>query len=527
MEKHEGSSLVSKGPCPDCASSDALCLYDDGHSHCFSCDTTTQTGKAAAKSPKRELGLVTGGTYAPLRARRLSEDTCKKFGYQLGAYNGEACQIANYRDKAGEVVAQKIRLAGKNFKFLGDTKKALLFGQHLWSAGKMLVVTEGEIDCLSVSQLQGNKWPVVSIRNGAGGAEKDFKNNLEFLEGFEKVVIMFDGDEPGQKAAQACAGLLTPGKAAIASLPLKDPNECLVEGKGKAVIDAIWQAKPWRPDGLISIDEVIEEARKPAEHGRSWPWEPLTKLTFGRRPTELYALGAGVGSGKTDLFTACIAHDILTYPEPVGVIYLETPPAVATKRIAGKIAGKAFHVPNGAWEQPELDEALEQLRGRVILYNHFGSIEWKTIKSLIRYMAHGFGVHSVYLDHLTALTSHAEDERRELDAIMAELAGLCQELGLMIHFISHLATPDGKPHEEGGRVMSKHFRGSRSIMQWSHFMFGLERNQQSEHLEERNTSTLRVLKDRNTGQALGATMSLHYDKDTGSLKCEDDASDGF
>lgn len=100
---------------------------------------------------------------------------------------------------------------------------------------------------------------------------------------------------------------------------------------------------------------------------------------------------------------------------------------------------------------------------------------------------------------------------------MKEMAGLAQELGCIIHFISHLATPEGKPHEEGGRVMIRHFKGSRAIGFWSYYMFGLERNQQAEDPEEASTTTFRVLKDRYTGQATGKVIPLGYDQDTGRL----------
>jgi twinkle protein len=92
-------------------------------------------------------------------------------------------------------------------------------------------------------------------------------------------------------------------------------------------------------------------------------------------------------------------------------------------------------------------------------------------------------------------------------------------------FISHLATPEGKPHEEGGRVTIRQFRGSRAIGFWSHFMFGLERNQQAEDETERRTTILRCLKDRVTGKGTGKTLPLVYDQETGLLS-EGDALPG-
>ena len=50
-----------------------------------------------------------------------------------------------------------------------------LFGQHKWKpGGKMITVTEGEVDCMSVSQVQGNKY-IVSVPSGAQSAKKYIK----------------------------------------------------------------------------------------------------------------------------------------------------------------------------------------------------------------------------------------------------------------------------------------------------------------------------------------------------------------
>ena len=101
---------------------------------------------------------------------------------------------------------------------------------------------------------------------------------------------------------------------------------------------------------------------------------------------------------------------------------------------------------------------------------------------------------------------------------MKELAGLAKELDIIIHYVSHLATPEGKPHEEGGRVSIRHFKGARAIGFWTHFMFGLERNQQDDNEDLRQVTTLRCLKDRYTGRATGQTFFLRYDPMTGLLR---------
>jgi twinkle protein len=464
-------------------------------------------------------GLIEG-EFKALSKRGITEETCRKFGYQVGSFKGKTVQIAPYFNADREMVAQKVRTPDKEFFITGTIKGAGLFGQHLWgSGGKMVVVTEGEIDALTVSQLQGNRWPVVSIPNGAQGAVKAIAEHLSWLNSYEKVVLMFDMDEPGREAASAVAKTLKPGKAHIASLPLKDANECLVKGQGEAVIQAIWNAKPYRPDGVVRVRDIKERVLTPPTMGISWFFESLTKLTYGRRFGELYAFGAGTGIGKTDLLTQQIEHDINVLGEKCGLFLFEQDVAETVKRIAGKFCGKCFHIPDDGWTQEELEAAVDRIENddRLLLYDSYGMMDWETVAETIRYLFHAEGIRVYYIDHLTALAAGEDDEKKTLENIMAEMAGLAKELGIIIHLVSHLATPEGKPHEEGGRVTIRHFKGSRAIGFWCNFMFGLERDQQHENPEWRSITTFRVLKDRNTGRAGGEVVYLGYDRETGRL----------
>lgn len=525
------STLVSKGPCsnPKCGSSDACATYDDGHTYCFSCGEYTHGDGAKPKTRKPKVtGLVDGEVQA-LTKRGITEETCKKWKYQVGKFKGKAVQIANYCDENGVPVAQKLRFANKDFLVTGDRKALGLYGKWLWrDGGKMVVVTEGEIDALTVSQLQQNKWPVVSVPNGAQGAAKSIKKDIEWLEKFDKVIFMFDDDGPGREAVAECAPLLSPGKAFVARIPgYKDANEALTKGQGAKVIEAIWGAKEYRPDGIVEIDDdFIDSIDEEVERGLPWCFPTLDKVTYGRRYGEVYALGAGTGIGKTDFLTQQIAYDVSVLGMDVGVFFLEQKPRQTAVRIAGKLARKRFHIPGAGWTESERKEAMARLKGKVKMYDSFGETEWEVVKAKMRYMAVAQGVRLFYLDHLTAMADTA-NEKESLEQIMKEMAGFANELNIIIHFVSHLATPDGKPHEEGGRVMIRHFKGSRAIGFWSFLMIGLERDQQHENEERRKTTIVRILKDRFSGQATGVVFGLAYDEETGRLEeCEIPAEEG-
>lgn len=539
MSHETESEFVGKEPCPECGSRDNLARYSDGHGYCFGCsyfepgDEDTDTPKRERKPMRKDL-LPLGNAQA-IPARKLTEETCKKWGYTVGEMSGKAVQIANYRDESGRVVAQKVRDRNKDFRFLGDTKAACLYGMHLWrEAGKRIIITEGEIDALSVSQVQSHKWPVVSVPTGADGAAKAIAKHLDWLLRFEEVVLMFDQDEahyhpktgeafyPGQEAAKTCALLFPPGRCKIAKIEgFKDANEALMAGKPDKIIDAIFAARTYRPDGIVTLNDVKADALKPMIMGLPWFLPKFNYALYGRRPHEAIAIGAGTGVGKTELIAKQIHYDLTVLKEPVGVFLLEQQPTETAVRLASTHAGKQFHVPNRDPENPkwtveELSDALDFVSDfPLFLYDSFGATDWEVIKTTIRYLHHSEGVKLFYLDHLTALAAAEEDERKGLERIMAEMGALVQELPITLHFISHLATPEGKPHEEGGRVMIRHFKGSRAIGFWAHTMIGIERDQQHDDPELRRVTTLRILKHRPVGSAVGETIFLSFDPDAG------------
>lgn len=523
------SELVSKGPCPDCGSSDACALYDDGHTHCFSCGVTR---KGDGEEPEEREPLrkdLLHGEVQPLPARKIDLKTAQKFDYRVGQMGGRKVQIAAYQDASGRTVAQKWRDSDKDFGWVGDPKAALpLFGQSKWrDGGRMVVVTEGELDAMSATQAMGGTWPAVSIPNGAQNAGKSIAAAASWLEQYDRVVFMFDMDDPGRKASEDAARLISPGKAFIAELPLKDANEMVKAGRSKELVDAAWNARQYRPDGIMSVGELKAKALAPPAYGLPFPFVGLTKATYGQRRGELYGWGAGVGSGKTTLFKQLMLTTMrpdliephgdipIIMPEPrkVGALLLEENPVKTLRTLGGMAIGKRVHVPGVEFDEAELAAAIDSFDGLFFPYNHFGAKDWDSIKNLIRYMVLALRIEDVFLDPLTALIAFADDDRKALDEIMADLASMVEQMNFTVHFISHLTTPTGTAHEEGGRVLEKHFTGSRAIARWSHNLFALERNKQ----EPDSPTILRILKERETGDATGTTLGLHYDRDTGRL----------
>lgn len=525
------SEWISAEACPKCGSSNNLRRHADGHAHCFTpgCtyrEATVGGSVAVVREQDRQRGVASlvHGECEALPKRGIALETCEKWGYQVGERGGERVHIANFRDEKGQVVGQKIRSAGKKFSMTGDTKVlgSMLYGQWLWrDGGKMVVVTEGEIDALSVSQVQGNKWPVVSIPNGAQGATKSIKAQLEWLEKFEKVVLMFDMDEPGRTAVFEVAQILAPGRAYIASLPLKDANEMLKAHREKELVDAIWSAKAYRPDGIVDMADLWDDVSKPVAGGLDYPYPGMNELLHGARAGELVTITAGTGIGKSAFCAEIAYHLAFVHGEKVGYIALEENVARTARRFLGINLDRPIHLPGVVVEPETMKRAFAQTlgTGRLVAYDHFGSLDPEILLGRIRYMVKSLGCKFVFLDHLSIVVSglQIDDERKAIDVAMTQLRSLVEETGAGIFVVSHLRRVSGSgAHEEGHEVSLSHLRGSQAIAQLSDAVVALERDQQADDQEERNTTVVRVLKNRLSGET-GKAGDLHYDTTTGRL----------
>lgn len=513
------SNFLYHSSCQACGSSDANSVYDDGHAYCFSCGVTTREENQKMQNIQDQKFI--DGTVKPLTKRNLDKDTLQKFNYQTGIHKGRPVQIANYYNKDRQLVAQKLRHTDKTFQWIGESRESGLFGQHLWrDKGRMCVVTEGELDAMSLSKVQQNKFPVVSVKSGAQGAKRDVIKALEWLEGFESVIFLFDQDDAGKAGALECAKVLSPNKAKIATMPLKDANEMLLAGKTKELIDCVWSAKAYQPDGIILGKDMWEEISKEDKYiTAQYPFDYLNAKTHGLRKGELVTVTAGSGVGKSS-FCRHVALSLLEQNFKVGYIALEE----SVKHTALGIMSIALKKPlNLSREGVSEDELLHTFNdtvgnGSFYLYNHFGSTASDNLISKIRYLAKACEVDYVILDHLhMALSAVGDettnDERKLIDYTVSKLRTLVEETGIGLILVSHLKRPEGnRGYEDGVEVSMNSLRGSASIGQLSNMLISLNRDLKSDE----NTTQVNVLKNRFSGETGQAGM-LYFNLETGSL----------
>ena len=262
-------------------------------------------------------------------------------------------------------------------------------------------------------------------------------------------------------------------------------------------------------------DKIISTGSEPQIE---YPWVGLNDKLMGMRGGELVTLTAGTGTGKSSV-TRELAYYLLNQGERVGYIALEE----SCERTAEHIMGLYMNIHPFRWHQHDISNETKKESfdatvgsGRMVLYDHWGSIDPSNLLNRIRYMAKAMDCKFIFLDHLSIVVSALEsgDERRMIDNTMTRLRSLVEETGVHLVLVSHLRRPEGKSHEEGGNTSLAQLRGSHAIAQLSDAVIGCERDQQNE--EESNRLVLRVPKNRYAGLT-GIAGTLEYDDRTGRL----------
>ena len=544
------STFVEHKPCPACRnaggdrSGDNLSIYSDGHGYCNACGhyQKDDTGVNNYIEEKKPMQTITprGVSNASIKDRRISSSITSKFGVTV-SYDKKGQIEKHYypyydSNESNRLLGYKERtVATKEFQIIGTNKGSGLFGQNAnRSGGKYLTICEGEIDALSISEMFDGKWQVVSLKNGASSASRDIKENLEYIESFDNIVLCFDQDQAGNDAVKAVQDIISVGKLKVCTLPMKDASDMLVNGKVKEFTNAWWSAESYTPAGIVRGKDTWEHLLKDENLVTvDYPWEGLNKLTYGFRAKELVTITSGSGMGKTSVVKELEAYILDKTDDNLAIIHLEESIERSVKGLMSIEANAPIHIPQ--YERELSDEDKKALWQKsvgdknVFFYDHFGSMSEDSLLNVIRTYAKSYDCKWIVLDHLSIVVSDQDgilDERKAIDAIMTKLRKIVQETGVGLFLISHLRRPQGKPHEEGGQVSLSELRGSAAIAQLSDIVIGLERNQQDDDPVVRNQTTLRVIKNRFSGLT-GKACKLYYNAETGRLSEVMDEVDSF
>jgi len=529
----KNTNFIKHTSCEGCGSSDANAVYSDGSAFCFSCKKTqakdTQDTEVDFSVVQTNLNLDEINELPVDTFRNISKQVLYNAGVKV-EYDQDRNIISHYYPITinKKVKAYKKRIvATKDFRVVGKAEVPELFNQSNCGRYKNLVITEGEIDCLSLIEMMTKakaKFDVVSIVNGAQSARRNIASNLDFVNKYDKVFLAFDNDEPGIASANDAAHVIKPGKCHIVNSVYKDANDALCKEQSDTYLSNVWGAKVYKPDNFVT-GEKIWDAFKERSTVKSVPYpnclKGLNDKLFGMRLGEITLFTSGTGSGKSTVVKETILNLLEQSDTKIGLISLEESIGDTATKLIGMSINKNIRMPEDVTEE-EARKGYEKVFGdeRLILLDHQGSVADTSLLDRIEYLA-ALGCSYLILDHITIAVSEGVDGatgNEAVDKVMSSLLKIVKRYNIHLTLISHLrkSSGEGKSFEEGIMPNLDSIKGSGSIKQISFDIIGFARNMMAVEKSDRNIVKFAVLKSRFSGDT-GQCGQATYDVNTGRL----------
>jgi twinkle protein len=546
--QHRGK-IIGDAPCPGCrakgrdSTGNHLILFDNGGAYCNRCGYTERRHAASwfpvhleeeNNNMTTEVSVQDYLEY-PIRAlphRGIRKEVAEHFQVRVALSETDGQTITStfypvFKNKS--LSAFHIRMMPKTFTYAGDAKGADLWGLHASHSGKTLYITEGREDCMALYQCLRDKssltdWHPAVISIGGSHAHTVLAEHMDIVDQYEKLVFVLDNDEAGKDTlTRACQ--VFPHKSFVVTLPLKDPNDMLLTGRGEELYWLCMKPKKYQPDNIIDGADTWDIYLKNRD-SQCYPypaaWTDLNSKTYGIRPGSIVTIASGSGSGKTQFMRELKYHYHLTTDFKFADIALEEGISDTVGGMMALHLNKRIQLPDVQATDDELRSAHDFLYSthRWSLYDHFGGMDDESLFTKLRYFA-ATGHKIIYLDHLSIIVSEYAaqgGERERIDTIMTKLAKIVKEFGIVLFLVVHLkkAAGSGQSFEEGCKPSLDDLRGSGSIKQLSWDVLFLTRNQQHPDPFCANTSLISVGKCRFTGRT-GDADYLNFQDRTGRM----------
>lgn len=420
------------------------------------------------------------------------------------------------------------------------------------------------IELIKAGQPVANKpvLPFIGLNCGTANAVDTFANNEKFIREFQKIVLALDNDEcsavekekkivKGKEATEKVAEFLLSENIYVVDYPCErnDPNgpkdiRDMFKSGDLATIYKMFQKEHhhFAPDKIISIGDIsIQQLRKRKGEGiplRMFP--ELQKMTHGPRKGELWTLTGPSGSGKSTIsrkIEYAIAEYLMdegetiprldgwTPEEKMCIIRLEEEEEETLNSLYAEGLGidpKGFAANPEEFLTEEEHNTIHQYyikKDKIKIFDHFGSIPTKQLIAKLKQMVFLYGCRWIILDHLSMVVSglESDNERKDLDIIMTELAAFCVQYDVFVLSICHIRRVQVEPpkNKKGVQlpffqpVRKENLRGSASLEQLSWIVLCVE----PEELPDRSRGRVRLVTLKNRPwKILGIADTMMMDK---------------
>jgi len=367
--------------------------------------------------------------------RKITKETLELFKVADG---GDSIVFPYMRD--GEpVMIKTLKLARvkgkKDIKPTSADQEPCLFGwQAVSEQTRDIILTEGEIDCMSIKQIGSD---ALSIPFGAGKGQNWIENEYDRIDKFDNIYISMDNDQAGEDAKNEIIERLGRHRCKILTLNgYKDANEALQAGFDIFDLQkAIGEAKTCDPEELRQLaefhDEIMEEfyPKNEKQKGAFLPWSKtrdMVRLRLGD-----ISVWAGINShGKSVLLLNVIA----------GCVAQGNKACIASMEMSMADTGQKLYQQIGGVERPSPEYALavkDFIQDNIWVFKLYGTAKTDRLIEVFKYAMHRYGIKHFVVDSL-AKCGFSEDDYNGQKKFIDQMMEFAGEYNVHVHVVIHV-----------------------------------------------------------------------------------------
>ena len=522
-------------PCPyeDCGSSDAFSYNTEKMcGRCHSCKRPYPSKDKMFEWAKDKY--PTSGNYVGARnedyfmlnaftPKNIREDITSVGSFiglrGVSALTMEEFNVKTFSDRQEYIYPSggiKVRgLPDKKFYAKNGFKGDELFGMNLFTAGssKMVTVTEGELDAMSAYQMLKGKYsnPVVSLPS-ATPSKKMWEKCKPWLDSFEKIILSVDNDDAGNAVADLMARLFPNKVYRVPHDKYKDANEFLMAGALQEYKSAWWNARKHTPENVLNTTEqFLQLYHDTPEHVYvETGIRALDDKILGLMQGHFTMFKAPTGIGKTELMRY-LEFNMLKKGIPIAAWHLEETKlrsllGLVSYELEDNLTRRDLIEEKG--REDDVIDAIKRITEDGWFYQFFlgdgaGADE---LCDQIRFFSQACGCKFVFFEPIQDVISGSSEESKEqqLADLSVRLSKLAAELNVGIVSIGHT-------NENGD------FKYCKMIGQRASVIIDLYRDKEADDLAERNTTYLKIEKNRPSSEE-GSAGKMRFNYDTFTLR---------
>ena len=414
-----------------------------------------------------------------LQARGLSLRTIRESGIKQDNNN----VVFVYNDAQGNHIANKYRPTGEVAKgkpktwFQKGTNQNTLFNMERVNNEKMLVICEGEIDCLSL--IEAGYRNAVSVPTGCA-SEEWIEVNWEWISQFQEVIIWFDNDDAGKKGARNVANRLPNYSVKVVDSELaNDINDILCKYGKESVLAELKKAREIEIEGIARMSSIEDFNIFEAEKVKSGI-PAIDRYIYGFVMGSLVILTGYNGGGKSTLANQMIIGESIAQGYKVFAFSGELTPSNFKYWLYTTIANKQDMMESITKEGTSYLKIKEHAKyqitqwidNKLFLYDKYDYSEDQLMK-VMEALAKRKGVKVFLLDNLMKI----ELKNAEKNELIAQkyFVNRLKQFAVKYNAVVHLCCHPRKP--QVGQVALNKFEisGSGDITNLADYIIGIQR----------------------------------------------------